>query len=44
MGHGARVRPPHTLVMAKAWCEELVLKDLRRQIDAIEDAGDGSVN
>jgi hypothetical protein len=44
LGHGVRARPPHRIVMAKGWGEELVLDDLRRQIDAIEDAGDGEAS
>jgi hypothetical protein len=36
VGHGVRAAPPHTVIMAEGYGPELVLADLRRQVDEIE--------
>jgi hypothetical protein len=38
LGHGVRATRPHRVVMAEAPTEAEALDELRRQIDAIEDA------
>jgi hypothetical protein len=38
LGHGVRAARPNHLVMAEASTEAEALADLRRQVDAIEDA------
>jgi hypothetical protein len=40
LGHGVRREPPHKVIMARGRAEDLVLRDLRRQVDGFEDASD----
>jgi hypothetical protein len=42
LGHGVRATRPHRVVMAEASTEAEALDEVRRQIDAIEDAASGS--
>src|SRR5262249_20068555 len=39
LGNGVRATPPHNVIMAEGSTDALVLEDLRRQVDSIEDAG-----
>jgi hypothetical protein len=39
LGHAVRREPPCEVIMSEGWGESLVIHELRRLIDAIEEAG-----
>jgi hypothetical protein len=39
LGHAVRRERPHEVLMSEGWGESLVIQELRRLIDAIEEAG-----
>jgi hypothetical protein len=39
LGRAVRRERPHEVILSEGWGEELVIQELRRLIDAIEEAG-----